>query len=194
VKSFSLERISKTAAIFDRQKLEWMNGVYLRQLSPNEFVRRATPFLDRDLPITVRRPLDSDYARRVMPLIQERAKTLAEVPCLADFFFLDELQYETSSLLSKGLSGESAIEAIERPLKRLGSVEVWDAKSIEDILRPLAAELDLSTGRFFGLLRVAITGRSAAPPLFQTMAVLGKEKCFERLTTALHKLSALAQS
>jgi glutamyl-tRNA synthetase len=194
VNNFSLERISKTAAIFNRQKLEWMNGVYLRQLSPNEFVRRATPFLDRDLPFSVRRPLDSDYARRVMPLIQERAKTLAEVPRLADFFFLDELQYETSSLLGKGLSGVSAIEAIETPLKRLGSLEVWDAKSIEDVLRPLATELDLGTGKFFGLLRVAITGRTAAPPLFQTMAVLGREKCFERLTTALHKLSALAWS
>lgn len=194
VKNFSLERISKTAAVFNRDKLEWMNGVYLRQLSLDEFVRQATPFLDRDLPVSVRRPLDSDYTRQVMSLIQERAKTLAEVPRLADFFFLDELQYETSLLLSGGLNSKAAIEAIRTPLKRLESAEVWDAKSLEDVLRPLATELSLTTGKFFGLLRVAITGRSAAPPLFQTMAVLGKGKCLERLTTALDRLSALAQA
>jgi len=194
VKNFSLERISKTAAVFNRDKLEWMNGVYLRQLSLDEFVRQATPFLDRDLPVSVRRPLDSDYTRQVMSLIQERAKTLAEVPRLAGFFFLDELQYETSLLLSGGLSSKAAIEAIRTPLKRLESAEVWDAKSLEDVLRALATELSLTTGNFFGLLRVAITGRSAAPPLFQTMAVLGKGKCLERLTTALDRLSALAQA
>jgi len=194
VKNFSLERISKTAAVFNRDKLEWMNGVYLRQLSLDEFVRQATPFLDRDLPVSVRRPLDSDYTRQVMSLIQERAKTLAEVPRLAGFFFLDELQYETSLLLSGGLNSKAAIEAIRTPLKRLESAEVWDAKSLEDVLRPLATELSLTTGKFFGLLRVAITGRSAAPPLFQTMAVLGKGKCLERLTTALDRLSALAQA
>ncbi len=192
VKNFSLERISKTAAVFNRDKLEWMNGVYLRQLSLDELVRQATPFLDRDLPLSVRRPLDSDYARQVMSLIQERAKTLAEVPRLSDFFFLDELQYETSLLLSGGLSSKAAIGAIKAPLKRLEAVGVWDPKSLEDILRPVATELNLSTAKFFGLLRVAITGRSAAPPLFETMAVLGQGKCFRRLITALDRLSALA--
>jgi glutamyl-tRNA synthetase len=194
VKSFSLERIGKTAAIFNRDKLDWMNGVYLRQLGPDEFVRQATPFLDRDLPLSIRRPLDRDYTRQVMSLIQERAKTLGEVPHLADFFFLDEVQYEPSLLLSGGLSPMAAIEAIETSLKSLMSLEVWDAKSLEDRLRPLATELDLSTGKFFGLLRVAITGRSAAPPLFQTMSVLGKGKCFERLATALDRLSALVEA
>jgi len=138
--------------------------------------------------------LDRDYTRQVMSLIQERAKTLGEVPHLADFFFLDEVQYEPSLLLSGGLSPMAAIEAIETSLKSLMSLEVWDAKSLEDRLRPLATELDLSTGKFFGLLRVAITGRSAAPPLFQTMSVLGKGKCFERLATALDRLSALVEA
>jgi glutamyl-tRNA synthetase len=193
-KSFSLERIGKTAAIFNRDKLDWMNGVYLRQLSQDEFVRQATPFLDRDLPLSIRRPLDSDYTRQVMSLIQERAKTLAEVPHLADFFFLDEVQYDPRLLMSGGLSPTAAIEAIETSLKSLMSLEVWDGKSLEDRLRPLATELDLSTGKFFGLLRVAITGRSAAPPLFETMSVLGKGKCLERLATALDRLSVLVEA
>ena len=189
IKHFSLERIGKTAAIFNKDKLEWMNGVYLRQLSLEEFVQQATPFLDRDLPPAVKRPLNRDYIHQVMPLIQERARTLAEVPQLADFFFLDELQYDTSLLLNGGMDAKSAIQAIETAWQKLEKIEPWKATSLESILRPLAAELNLSTGKFFGLLRVVITGRTAAPPLFQTMAVLGKEKCSKRLKIALQRLS-----
>jgi glutamyl-tRNA synthetase len=65
----------------------------------------------------------------------------------------------------------------------------WDATTLEDILRSVAAELNLSTGEFFGLLRAAITGRTAAPPLFQTMAVLGKDKCLKRMKMTLPLLS-----
>jgi glutamyl-tRNA synthetase len=185
IQHFSLERVGKTAAIFNKDKLEWMNGVYLRRLSLEEFVQQAIPFLDRGLPSSIKRPLDSDYICQVMPLLQERTKTLAEIPQLADFFFLDELQYNTSLFLSGGLSDRSATQAIGIASQRLEITESWNATSLEGILRPLAEELDLSTGKFFGLLRVAITGRTAAPPLFQTMAVLGKEECLKRLKRAV---------
>jgi glutamyl-tRNA synthetase len=190
IKHFSLERVGKTAAIFNRDKLEWMNGVYLRKLSLGELVQQATPFLDRDLPKSVKRPLDSNYASQVVSLIQERAKTLAEVPQLASFFFLDELQYDTSLLLGGELSAKSATKAITIVLQQLERIETWDATTLEGILRPLATELNLGTGKLFGLLRVAVTGRTAAPPLFQTMAVLGKEKCLKRLTRTLQVLPA----
>lgn len=191
IKHFSLGRVSKTAAIFDKRKLEWMNGVYLRQLSPGEFVRQATAFLDRDLPTSVKRPLSGSYVGQIMPLLQERSKTLAEVPQLASFFFFDELQYDPSLLLSSGLDAKSATQAIEIALQRLEAAKAWGASSLEGILRPLTAELSLSTGEFFGLLRVATTGRTAAPPLFQTMAVLGKERCLKRLTAALQRILTL---
>jgi glutamyl-tRNA synthetase len=168
-----------------------MNGVYLRRLSPEEFAQQATSFLDRDLPPQTKRPLARDYICQITPLLQERARTLAAVPQLADFFFLDELPYDTSLLLSSGLDAESATQAIKIALQRLEVVKTWDASSLEGILRPLATELNLTTGKFFGLLRAAITGRTAAPPLFQTMTVLGQEKCLKRLIMALQKLSAL---
>ena len=188
IEHFSLERVSKAAAIFDKAKLEWMNGVYLRKLSPEEFVQRATPFLDEGLAPSVKRPLDSDYICQVMPLIQERARILGEVPQLAHFFFVDELQYTTELLLSQNIDARTAIRAIEVTLQKLRAMEAWGTQHLEDTLRPLSTELDLSTGKFFGLLRVAITGRTAAPPLFQTMAVLGKGKSLERLCTAQQKL------
>lgn len=191
IKYFSLERVSKTAAIFNKRKLEWMNGVYLRQLSPEEFARQGTPFLDRDLPSSVKRPLSSSYVRQVMPLLQERAKTLAEVSQLGDFLFFDDIEYDARLLLSSELDAKSATHAIEIVLQSLETAKTWDVSLLEGVLRPLTAELNLSTGKFFGLLRVATTGRTAAPPLFQTMAVLGKQRCLKRLTTALQRILTL---
>jgi glutamyl-tRNA synthetase len=187
VKHFSLDRISKAAAVFNREKLDWMNGVYLRGLSLEEFSQRAVSFLERDLPSEVERPLDADYIRQIVPLIQERAKTLAEVPELEEFFWVDKLEYGAGLLTSK-LQGAEAVGALQASLAKLEGLQNWDAASLEAVLRPLADELNLKTGVFFGLLRVAATGRTAAPPLFQTMEVLGRERCFERLRVALDKL------
>lgn len=188
IKHFSLERVSKTAAVFNRDKLDWMNGVYLRNLSLEDYSERAISFLERDLPSEVERPLDTDYIRQIMPLIQERAKTLAEVPQLSEFFFVDKLEYDAGLLLGKLESGQ-VVKILQAAITRVEKLGNWDAASLEAVLRPMAEELNLKTGVFFGLLRVATTGRTAAPPLFQTMEVLGKERCRKRLKTALDKLS-----
>ncbi len=90
------------------------------------------------------------------------------------------------------MSRESAIEALKTGEQRLMQLEVFDAESLEAVLRPLAVELVLKTSQLFGLLRVAVTGRTAAPPLFQTMAVLGKERCLRRIEAALDKLDRLS--
>jgi len=188
VKYFSLERISKTAAIFNAEKLNWMNGVYIRSLGLEDFVQRSLPFLERDLPSEVERPLSIDYVRQIMPLIQERARTLAEVAELAQFFFVTELDYELGLLIGKNMSRESATIALEAGQHKLGQLRTFDEESLEAVLRPLAEEIDLKTGQLFGTLRVAVTGRTAAPPLFQTMAVLGKERCLRRIEAALDKM------
>lgn len=191
IDSFSLERVSRTAAIFNREKLDWMNGVYIRALSLDDFTRRALPFLENGLPATVKRPLSIDYVKKIMPLIQERAKSLAEVPVLTKFFFIDELDYDTNLLISKGMSRDSTISAIEVAKQRLEKLPTFDAESLEALLRPLAVELGLKTGQLFGALRTAVTGEIATPPLFQTMAVLGKERCFKRIEVALDRLRRL---
>lgn len=188
IKHFSLERVSKTAAVFNKDKLDWMNGVYIRNLTPEEFARQAIPFLEKNLPTTVQRPLDAAYLRIIMPLIQGRAKTLSEVPQLTEFFFIEELEYDTGLLLHK-IDKSQAVQALQTSLSRLEGLSSWTTDSLESSLRPLAEELNLKTGVFFGLLRVATTGKTATPPLFQTMEVLGKERCFNRLQSALRKLS-----
>jgi len=190
IKHFSLQRVGKTAAIFNRDKLDWMNGVYLRQLTLDEFVQQAIPFLDRDLPESVERPLDRGFVGSVLSLVQERARTLGEVPELTRFFFEGELQYDPRLLLAGKLEAPEAAEAIAAVMARLLQIQIWDADTLEGTLRPLATELGISTGKLFGLLRVALTGRTAAPPLFQTMMVLGKQKCMQRLERAAQLLSA----
>ena len=99
IENFSLERVNQTAAIFNREKLDWMNGVYIRNLSPDEFSRLIIPFLERDLPPQVKRPLDVDYVNQITPLIQERVKKLDEATELTDFFFTEELVYEPPLLI-----------------------------------------------------------------------------------------------
>ena len=188
IKHFSLERISRTAAVFNKDKLDWMNGVYLRGLSLEEFVQRAIPFLERDLPTEISRPLDIGYIRQFAPLVQERARTLAETPQLSEFFFIDKLEYDSGLLLSK-IDKAEAIKSLQASVASMDSLKDWNAASLEAVFRPLAEELKLKTSVFFGLLRVAVTGRTAAPPLFQTMEVLGKERCLKRLQSALDRIS-----
>jgi glutamyl-tRNA synthetase len=191
VKHFSLERLSKTAAIFDMNKLHWMNGVYLRRLSVEELTEKAMPFFEKYLPAQIERPLDRDYVHQVVSLEQERAKTLSELPQLAEFFFAEELDYSTDLLLSSGMGKEKAGGVLGVALERLRKLEPFDAASLESLLRSLAQELGLKTGEFFGLLRVATTGGTAAPPLFQTMTVLGKERCLKRIEAAIRRLQDL---
>jgi glutamyl-tRNA synthetase len=192
IESFSLERIGKTGAIFNKEKLDWMNGVYIRSLSLEDFVQRSLPFLEKGLPADVKRPPDIDYIRRMMPLVQERAKTLVEVPELVEFFFVDQPDYNTELLIDKKMTLESTIKTLEVSRQRLQLMEVFDEALLENLLRPLAEELGLKAGQLFGALRTAVTGRTATPPLFQTMAVLGKERCLKRINAALEKLHQLS--
>jgi len=191
IDSFSLERVSRTAAIFNAEKLSWMNGVYIRSLSLEDFTQRTLPYLDKGLPSEVERPLPLDYVNSIMPLIQERARTLAEVAGLADFFFIDEPDYDDSLLIGKNMDYQTTRQALEAAQQRLEELVEFNVESLEDVLRPLAVELGLKTGQLFGTLRVAVTGRTAAPPLFQTMAVLGKEQCLRRIEAALCRIHSL---
>lgn len=190
INNFSIERISKAAAIFNIEKLNWMNGVYTRKLLPDDFTDKALPFLKKGLPDINPSMLDRNYIKRVMSLIQERTKMFSEIPQLTEFFFRDIATYDINLLIIKGLSRDKCIEVLKLAVENIQSVLDWTHETLEVILRPLAEVLGLKTGEFFGVLRVAITGRTAAPPLFQTMEVIGQERTVKRLKHALGKLTA----
>jgi glutamyl-tRNA synthetase len=188
VKHFSLERVSKTAAVFNHEKLDWMNGAYLRELSQEELSREIMPFLESGLSKEVKRPISREYVSRIVPLIRERINTLAEAATYADFFFRDELEYDASLLVDKKMTAVTTLRALQAAQEKLSLMESFDHDSLEGALRPLAEKLGLKAGQLFNPLRVATTGRSAAPPLFETMAVLGKESCLKRLGVAIGML------
>ena len=187
IKNFSIERVSKTAAVFNIDKLDWMNGVYIRNLTSDEFAVRCLPFVERDLPAGISRPVDQGYLKQIAPLVQERARTLGEVAPLVDFFFVDKLEYEAALLQGK-LEKPQAVSILQKSIEALGKTAEWKTEPMELAVRPLAEEMGLKAGPFFGVLRVAVTGRTASPPLFQTMEVLGRERCMNRLKDALNKL------
>ncbi len=190
--NFSLERISRTAALFNQDKLDWMNGVYIRNLTADEFFTAVEPYLMKDELAGKALISNEKYVRNILPLVQERAKTLVEVVELTQFFFVEELDYAPDLLIGKNMNQESATQALEVSQQRLEQLEAFDAESLEVVLRPLAVELGLKTGQLFGALRTAVTGRTATPPLFQTMAVLEKERCLRRIEAALNRLRGLS--
>ena len=189
VKNFTLERVSKTAAIFDHEKLHWMNGVYVRGLSVDDLTARVFPFMEKDLPPEVKRPLDINYVRQIVPLIRERISTLKDAATYAAFFLLDELEYDSVMFTGKNMTTETALMALKASEEKLSSLENFSRDLLEDTLRHLADDLGIKTGQLFNSLRVATTAREAAPPLFETMAVLGQERCLKRINAAVAKLA-----
>ncbi|MEL7562679.1 glutamate--tRNA ligase [Dehalogenimonas sp. 4OHTPN] len=194
IENFSLERISKTAAIFNIEKLDWMNGSYIRALSLDEFTDRARLFLEAGVPEAA--AYDREYLKGVLALIQERVKKLGDLrdqPELTRFFFHENLEYHAVDLAGKGFTTISTRQALELSLDRLLKLDPFTIQAMEDSLRALAGELGLKPGQLFGCLRVAVTGQTVSPPLFQTMAVLGRERTIKRLNGAVAKTYELPE-
>ena len=189
VGNFSVDRVGKAGAIFDIEKLQWMNGMYIRGLAPEDLAQRALPFLQKDLSSSSML-MDSQYLCRVMSLVQERIKTLKEVPESTAYFFSEDLADTPNDIVQKGMDREAALAALQRTEDELAVLELLEAEPLEERLRAAGEELGLSPRQYFGVVRVAVTGRSASPPLFQTMEVLGKERCMRRIRSAIRLLAS----
>ena len=189
MENFSLDRIGHSGAIFDKEKLLWMNGAYIRQLSQDDLAERMMPFLNRDLPAETG-GVDMDYLRRIVPLAQERLKTLGDAAGLTSYFFQEDIDHDPGQLVQKGMDIGTTLAGLRRACEVLGALEPFDSHSLEEALRSTCDELELSGRQFFGVLRVAATGRTAAPPLFETLEVLGKERCLKRIESAIRRLES----
>lgn len=181
--SFSLERVSKNPAIFDAEKLEWMNGVYLREMDAEEFIRRATPWLE-SAGLATEEDVASriDWYCRLSPLISERTKRLDEVPDKVAFLFR-EPEVEQSAI-DKVLCKEGARQSLDAAERALTDVQPFDAESIEHSLRGIPEELGLKPKIVFQAIRVAVTGSTVSPPLFESLELLGKDRALSRIERA----------
>ena len=192
VRHFALERIGKSPAIFNIDKLEWMNGVYIRGMSTEELAEHLGQALQdyieqHDPPGDIH--LDRDYLMRIVPLLHERFKKLSpeEVWGLTSFFLVEDLEYAVP-LTPKGLDKDGALNALRAVVQELQPIAEFDVETLEGALRSLAERLGVRTGPLFGAVRLAVTGSAAAPPLFDTLAVLGKDRVMKRLEKAVSVL------
>jgi glutamyl-tRNA synthetase len=180
--SFSLDRISKNPAIFDVEKLDWMNGVYLRELSAEQFVARMVPWLEAaglsDATDVASRP---EWFARLAPLISERVKRLDEVAPTVAFLFAEPDIDEASR--EKVLAKEGAGRALVAAAGVLADCE-WSSEAIEAAVRALPESLALKPKAVFQSIRVATTGSSVSPPLFESIELLGRERTVARLFAA----------
>jgi glutamyl-tRNA synthetase len=185
VAGFSLERISLGGPVFDQEKLAWLNGKYLRRLSPEQLLARLRGQL-----------LGDDYMLQVLPLVQERIDTLEAFFEYASFFFVGEVGYDAAALKEMAPKGRTAAEsakALQQLLEgHVDPLPEWNAASVEPMLRAFAEASSWNAKDVFMLVRVAATGRAATPPLFETLAVLGKEVVRRRLRRAAEALRASA--
>ncbi|MGQ9779710.1 MAG: glutamate--tRNA ligase [Bacillota bacterium] len=186
VAAFSLERVSKTPVAFSLEKLDWFNGVYIRSLSPEELARRCLPFLQRAglLPDPCP-PERFTQVVRVAPLLRERIHFLTDAPEQFGIFLREEIPPPPRELLlGKKLSPETARAVLARAAAVLAGLPSFDEASLEPALRNLARELGLKDGEVFMLLRVAVSGRTATPGIFETLAAIGRERCLDRINKA----------
>jgi glutamyl-tRNA synthetase len=193
--AFTLEAVNRSNAVINFSeddpfdpKAVWLNSEYIRSLPVDELSRQLAPiFAQAGFETTPEKIL------AVTPLIRERIKLLGEAAAAVDFFFLKELApYDPAELIPpKGGDAAMALRVLQHALEVLPAV-AFDHDSLDQALRAAAAQLGLKAGQAFHPIRVAVCGRKNAPPLFGTMAVLGREICLERIRQAVTKLQSLA--
>ncbi len=181
--NFSLERVSKNPAIFDPEKLSWLNGTYLRDLDPDEFIARMLPWLERsELAIAADFTSRPDWYRALVPLISERVRHLDEVADKVAFFFTEPSIDDAA--LSKVLAKEGARAALEGARAAMEEVE-WNAASIEAALREVPESIGAKPKDVFQTIRVAVSGSTVSPPLFESLELLGRDTALARIDGAV---------
>lgn len=177
ITKFDLTDVSKGSAIFDTKKLEWMNGEYIRAIDTDDFVARTLPLLG-DLS-------DSDQQKytQIAGLIQERVKLLPEVVEMSAWLFIDKVTFDEGSW-NKIMKPETAA-VLDDAKQRLAGLSSWTTEAIEAEMRSMLEATGLNPRKGFQPLRVAVTGSTVSPPLFETLEVLGQAETVQRLEAAL---------
>ena len=168
VERFTLERVSKNPAVFDEQKLRWMNGHYMRELPASEVEARLATFYSRDIP------------SEVVAISREKMQTLADFWPLAGALIDAPTEYD-----EKAWSQWGDAERIDEVRNALAHANGWDAAEVEAILRKLVDELEVKPKEVYQPIRVALTGKTVSPGIFESVAALGREETLARLDKAL---------
>ena len=192
VGSFTLDRVGTSPAVFSYEKLDWLNGVHIRGLDSSDLALRCMPYLVK-FGVSDGSGDDTQYMEEIAPLIRERLEFLSDAPDLVSYFFSDEVTIDDPDLLvPKKMDREGTAQILEGALSRLESVSSFGVDDLEACLREYASGLDLKMGQVFMPIRVAVSGRTATPGLFETLSVLGREKTLRRVKGAIAVLRTSA--
>lgn len=190
IKKFSIERVQKAGAVFNIEKLDWLNGHYLRLKTPEELAKLILPrlqtkwFKETDFANTA-------YFLKAIKTIQTRLKTLAEAPDMLKFFFVEEPTFDLPLLLNEKMKvdKETAIKALEESKKDLESLKDFsNIQKIQEALTETIKRLGFKNGQVLWPLRVALTGEKYSPGTFEVIEALGKEQTLKRIGLYLDKL------
>lgn len=187
IEKFSIDRLNPSPAAINFSKLDHFNGLHIRSFTHGDLAQRVKPFFE-EAGYTV----DDESLLKIIPLIQERIVTLDDAPVMGGFFFEAEVHPQPEELIGKNMTVQASAEAARRAYELLASYDEISMENVEEPLRQLAEELGLKAGQFFGILRVAVTGKTVSPPLIQSMEVIGREKVLERIHDAVDILQSTA--
>lgn len=193
IKHFSLERCSKNPAVFDPKKLEWLNGVYIRQTSPEKLAELLLPALIAEGLLSeadARDPGKMEYLRQVIALQQTRLRLLTEFVPTSAYFFQDPQEFEEAA--EAHLKKPYVPQALRALAERLEKLETFTQPHLEEVFTGLMAELELGTGDFIHPVRSALTGRKVSPGIYDVVALLGRETVLRRLLAGAERAERLA--
>lgn len=184
IAAFDLKKVGVTGPVFDIAKLEWLNGVYLRRLPPADLARRlvAEKFAPEGL--------TGDVFTKILPLVQERLKRLSQFKELSDFYFMPPSAIDPALLVPKGRDAASAAKALDGVIAFWKGLADWSVPALEAAAVGVMESLGWKKGDIFMLIRVAITGKSATPPICDVCVALGREETGRRLASARKALGA----
>ena len=177
--SFSIEKINDRNAVFDSQKLDWMNGLYIRKMSLEKLVDIDLEKLKKAKLIKDTNEVDINKISKIVGLIQERLKKFSEIPQLINYFF-NEPAYEEKPV-NKFLKKDGVSEMLQELCKVIEEVKPFNIETLEGEIRKFIEKKGLKPGDVIHPVRVALTGRAASPPIFDVMDVLGKQTCLKRI-------------
>jgi glutamyl-tRNA synthetase len=180
IEKFSIDKIQASPAMANLERLDWLNGQFIRRLTPDQLAARLAPRMPQ-VPVEALEPL--------MPLVQERLRTLNEAPDMLRFFFEEPDSYRPEQLVPKGRDAAATATALTEAAATLMALTGWTPESIEPALRGLAERLGWSSKDLFMALRVAVTGRTVTPPLIESISRLGKDTVLARLERAARVLA-----
>jgi glutamyl-tRNA synthetase len=183
IRAFDLDGVSKKSAVFDDQKLEWMNSQYIMKTDGDRLIDLIQPYLAESNLIAPQSPQDRDYLKGVIRLLRERAKRLPEFEQKGAFFFRDPETYDAEAVRKNWPVG--SVQLFEEVVDVFFGLSPWTTESLEAAIRVLSEQKGVHAGKIIHPIRIALTGSAASPGLFEVMALLGKETVIRRIRRAI---------